>query len=138
MPIITKDHFKHLFNQALEHIYDGEEESIYGVIGAGGEMKYDLYIMFFYEAGRIIFNASSPEFSLKGKSVAEILFFVNKWNTEYLNQCCYYDEKICGILMTGALFTDVPVNDDFILENFINFHISTAIRFFTEAEKTFA
>ncbi|MCR4819845.1 MAG: hypothetical protein K5838_01830 [Elusimicrobiales bacterium] len=132
---LTKDHFKHLLKQALEHIYEGNDDSIYGAIGADGDMKHDIVVVFFYEKERIIFNANSPDMSLEGKHTADILFFVNKWNTEYLNQCCFYDENLNKIIMTGALFTDVSISDEYVLENFIHFHISTAIRFFTEAEK---
>lgn len=137
MPL-TKEHFKYLVTEALEHIYEGEDGSLYGAIAADGDMKYDLLVAFFYEPSRIVFSARSPNFSLKDKTVTDIVFFCNKWNTEYLNQCCYYEEKENAILMSGALFTDEELDDKYILENFIHFYITTAIRFFTIAEKEFS
>lgn len=136
--MLTKEHFKELLSTVLEHVYEGEDNSIYGAIGAGGEMKYDLVVAFFCEDERIIFHSHSPAFPLKGKSEADILFFVNKWNTEYLNQCCYYDEEHGTLVTSGALFTNVEVSDEYVVENFIHFNITAAIRFFTDAEKQFS
>jgi len=134
---IDKAHFKELLSEVLDFNYEGENNSVYGIISAGNGLEHNLFVTFFFEDERIFFTANAPSLSLKDEMESEVLFFINKWNASYINQCVYYDNESKSFVMTGALFTDIELSDEYVLENFIRFYLSSSVHFFTEAGKAF-
>ena len=134
---LKKEHFKTLLSRVLDHFYEGEDDSVYGVISAGGDMTHDLIVTFFYEPERVLFSAASPSLQFDIERESDILFFINKWNSSYINQCACYDSELKSVFLSGAIFTDVELSDDYLIENFLKFYLSAAIHFFTEACKAF-
>ncbi len=66
----------------------------------------------------------------------EGLEFCNEWNYDKANPRAYLDSD-GDLRVDMTLFTDAPLSDEYVEENFVRLFLSTANQFYEEAAKKF-
>lgn len=133
---LTQEHFLDLLHNIVS-VKQGNDNAYFGVYPPDKNCHYKIVINFFYEKERIIFLAHAPDMRIQPYDIGKAIMFCNKMNALRLNQVSYYYAEESEIRMSGCLFTDCPLSDDYILRNFILFYTQSAINFFREAAKKF-
>ncbi|MBR2004123.1 MAG: YbjN domain-containing protein [Thermoguttaceae bacterium] len=72
----------------------------------------------------------------EGSRRFEGLEFCNEWNYSKANPCAYLD-KDGDLRVKTTLFTDEPLTDEYVEENFVRLFLSTANQFYKEAAQKF-
>lgn len=134
--MLTKEHFAFLLMD-IAQIQKGDNDSYYTVYHANEDCPYDIMINFFYEKERIVVIAHAPQMKIRPYEIAKAIAFCNRINKEYLNQSVYYYADSNELRMSGCLFTDCEISDEYIQSNFMRFYIHAALNFFTEAGRIF-
>ena len=119
-------------------IRKGENESFYTVFPPDEKCPFSVVASFFYEKDRIVFIANAPDMKLEPYDVAAAIAFCNKNNKDSVNAVSYYYGDANELRMSGCLFTDIDVPDEYVKVNFIAFYIRSALKFFAEAGKKFS
>lgn len=78
----------------------------------------------------------SEGFRFDGSRRVEGLEFCNSWNYDKANPRAYLD-KDGDLRVDMTLFTDEPLSDDYVEENFVRLFLSTANQFYEEAADKF-
>ena len=118
-------------------IRKGEHNSYYTVFHPDEDCPFTVAANFFYEKERVVFIAHAPDMKLEPYEVAAAIAFCNTENMSGVNHVAYYYGETNELRLSGALFTDVDLSDEYIKLNFITFYMRTALRFFAEAGKKF-
>jgi hypothetical protein len=88
-------------------------------------------------ANKIQVGGWTEGFRFEGDRRVEGLEFCNEWNYNKANPRAYLDSD-GDLRVDMTLFTDEPLSDEYVEENFVRLFLSTANEFYEEAAKKFA
>ena len=109
--------------------------AIYAIFKGAGFSK-PLACVFIAGTNKIQAVGWEEGFSFDGSRRVEGLEFCNQWNCERVNPRAYLDRD-GDLRVDMTLFTDTPLTDEYVEENFARLFVSTAKQCYEEAAQKF-